>query len=425
MPAISFGSGPAKGLGFTGSSVPESRKFPAGTVIPFMGNNPGISGWRRFSEADGCCLYAYTPSTLANYSNLGRIDPQVPFSLSLGGSTASAGSHSGTNVYEDAYLTTGTKYINTGSNGAHTHTASGFNSVSGTTDLITTHKRTFLIATQSVETLPIYSIVSKQTGSPLAQSTPIYAQAPAVPSGTTYPSPGPGGFLIGANEPFLAPTPERPQWLQNTEMRTTKSVDFSTSATPTLSTAGAHAHGSAARKTQLPAGQRFYAWSLGGYNGDHTHAIGSWTAVQTKIACKLIDFYMLFSATVPETDLIVMYVNTVPPPPQWTFVPGLTGNVIGYGNSGLYSSNQWGVSVAHDARVTASGTISSAYVPHNHDYGYSPANLAAGSYPNINASGQHTNYGWSHTHTTGTITAAIQPYIPKKIYVGFIKYTGA
>lgn len=423
MPAMSFGAGPAKGLGFTGSSVPESRKFPAGTVIPYNGSNYQGSalpysdeelsamGWRRFSEANDCCLYAYTPSTLASYSNLGRVDPQINFSIDISGTTASAGAHTGTNITQAAYLTTGSLYANNVSSGAHTHSVSGYAS-SAQSAVITKNQRTFIIATRSQPSIPAYSIVSKENGFPISNSTPVYGGAVATPGGPQVA--GIGSFLVASD---------------TNVGRVVKTADINVAVTPTLGISGSHNHSGASRKTQLPAGQRFYAYYVGDYSGEHTHIMGDWTAVQTKIASKLIDFYMVFNDTVPEKDLIVMYVNTVPPPSNWTFVSSIGNNIIGMENGSLFGiggmPSTWGKIIAHDARLLSSGTIATTYPVHSHNNaGYSPANLASTSYSGIVTNAQHSSYGLNHTHANGTAVASIQPFIPKKIWVGFIKCTG-
>ena len=390
MPPISIVSSTTSNFAFAGGEfVPENLKFPANTLIPYYGNDPGLSGWTRYSQADNNYLLGQTNAT--PYVGLGTTLVAVSPSITIGGSTGSAGSHSGTSVTQNIY-STGSIYACNVSDGSHSHSASGFGSMS-VTGMLNTQNITFLRATTSKATLPTNALLIKQTA-------PVNSIA--------FSRTG-SNFLRGANnvQTFAAGT---------------NSTTFQISGS--LSSSGAHTHSGTARGTQIPAGQRFYAYYLGYSGGSHTHTIGTSTFTQTQIAHKLMNLWQLTAESRTSTDVIVMYVGTTAPPAPWALCNGLNGTpdlgsyIIGF------SDNQWNIVKASNASASGISTVSSAYTPHAHNSGgYSPANLAQSSYPGVVTGGQHSNYGWSHSHTSN-IYASANGYVPPRIRVAFIQFKG-
>lgn len=391
MPTLSFGSGPAKNFGFTGEvPVPELQKFPVGTVIPYYGNDPVLSGWARYSQADGRFVYGLSPTTTATYAQLGVVAPEYNFGIDFIGSLGSGGSHSGPNVVQNIY-STGSLYAATGAGGAHTHSVSGGGRVASS-GILNTQKVTLLRATTSAKSLPVNSLVIQQTQ----------------PSNSTAFARTGSNFLVGAN---------------NDQTFTARTGSVSVTATPSVVTDGNHYHSSTARGTQVPAGQRFYAYYVDTYSGSHTHTMGSTTATQGQIDHKLVNLWQLTAQARASAGMIVMYVNTVAPPASWAICNGLNGTP-NLGNYYIgYSNNQWDIVVNSDATSTGIGAVASAYISHAHNSSYSPANLAQGSYPGIVTTAQHNTYGWSHTHTNN-VGVSFQSYLPPRINVAFIMYKG-
>lgn len=385
---LSFSSGASKSLGFTGGDfTPETLKFPVNSVIPYYGSltDPGLSDWERYSTADGKYLLAATTQAQIGVSSL----------ATTGGSTASgslnsAGGHGGPTITQNVYSSGGVGRQTSAGGGGHSHTMSGS---SYSNMALNTQNVRLLRAVRSTRYLPTNAITIKQTQP--NDSTPFISSS----TGNTY--------LAGADAlTFTAGG--------------TLSIPYTVSASVT----GSHDHGGGAGGIYLPAGQRYYAYQVGFASANHGHSMAA-TFTQSLITSKLVTLWKNNSASIPQTDLIIMYVGTLASlPDTWKLCDGLNGTtnlggyIIGYGNN----SNLWNV-IQTANPATALGAASTGYVSHYHNSSYTGANLAQSSYSGIATGAQHSTLGWSHSHTS-SVSASNRAYVPPRIGVAFIQYKG-
>jgi hypothetical protein len=385
---LSFSSGACKAMGLASSAfVPAAITYPMNSLIPYYGNDPALSDWDRYSVADG--YYIAGTSTQASIGTKVAANGGGGY---ISGSLNSGGSHSGTSVVQNLYLTSGSGYKEDSAGGSHSHTVDG-SGFAYPTDMLNTQNITLLKANKDTTELPINSLVIKQT---------------AATSSTAFSTTG-SNYLKAAN---------------NDQTFTASAGGINFQVAPTVSTAGYHAHSGNNRGTTVPSGQRFYAYYLGSGAGDHSgHSITA-TFTQSVITSKLMNLWKVTAPLIPETGIIVMYVGTLSLlPSSWKLcdgnnsTPNLGGYVLGY------SDGQWDIATVANPYWSI-GSVGSAYLSHAHNGGgYSGANLAQGSYANINTAGQHGTYGWSHTHTNGVYGSSYS-YLPPRINVAFIQYKG-
>lgn len=377
MPTYSIKSSLIGNTGFTSTQIiPETLKFPVDTVIPYYGNDPLLYGWTRYSAADGYCLLGTTAS-----NQIGVKYTVNSGAASAASTTSTDGAHAGTAVTQNVTTTTGGSIGQQGSSGVtHSHTMSGGVSFISNT-LINRQNITLLRATISTPYLPTNSLIVKQTA-------PSNGTAFTATSST---------YLVGANNNV--------SFASGTPVNISGGISFSTSGVHT------HASSSTAYKPMATGAYlRNYDMTSG---GSHTHS-GTISFSQSTIASRLVNLWKLARFTVPETDLIVMYVGSLANlPSSWKLcdgnngTPNLGGYVIGYAN------NQWNVITTSNAAGALS--IASAYVPHSHTSSYvSTANIAG-------LTAYHSNYGWSHSHTG---SYSLSSYLPPRIGVAFIQYKG-
>lgn len=398
MPAVSFGSSPAKNLGFASStelSLPPELSFPANTIVPYYGDDPGLVGWTKYTGfTTGQALMYGSP----DFTSLGTGINVVAPSLNFSGSVSSSGAHSGSNTYQRLY-STGTIYANNASGGSHTHLVQNGtkNPNNPALGIYNRQSVTFLISTVSRSTIPTKSLVISQNQ---VQDSEAFTQ----PEST---------FLVqsvSGQTPYVA--------------KANASITFTQS--PSLAMAGAHTHGGTTTHRLIPSGQRFYAYYLGSNNGSHTHTVGASTFTQTQIQHKLVNLWKLTANSRARNGMIVMYIGLPQNlPSTWVLCNGLNGTpnlgnyIIGYSDG-----TKWDTVVAQDSTHTSIGVIPSVYLSHSHtDSGYYPVDLAASSYSGIISNGQHTNYGWNHTHTNN-IAISRTAYVPYRHRIAFIQYKG-
>ena len=380
MPPISIVSSTTSNFAFAGGEyVPETFKFPANTLIPYYGNTPAFSDWERYSLADGKFLYStVTPA------QVGTVIAATAGGGYASYTTTSDGTHTGTSFTQNlngALGTGGSLGYQNGGAYPHTHSLSG-TTPGPTAAMLNRQNITLLRATRSTARLPQNSLVVKQTAA--ANSTAFTA------SGNNY--------LVGAlnDQTFAAGTP------------------FSAASSLSFGSASSHIHiGTSTAYKPYASGAYLRNYNYQ-YAGAHTHT-GSLTFSQSTILSKLVNLWKLVMDSRPQTDMIVMYVGAISAiPAPWYLCNGNNGTtnlgsyVIGYSN------NQWNITVA--ANNTGLATVNSAYVPHDHTSGYASTANVSGPIA------QHTNYGWSHTHSN--IVASGFAYSPPKIGVAFIQYKG-
>lgn len=379
---LSFSSGASKSFAFAGGKIiPETLKFPANCLIPYYGssNNVELYDWTRYTAADGYYILAAT-----DQSEIGTTYTATSGGLSASGYTGSAGAHAGTAVTQNWTSTTGGSTGQSSSTGpTHNHSYYGYG-YSSTDTMLNKQNITLLRSIRSTRYLPANALVVKQTAA--ANSTAFSA------TGSNY--------LFGASE----------------DLTYTTGTGYSFGVSITLSSDSGHFHssGSTAYKP-FAVGAYLRNYNMV-YGGAHSHtAYGTFS--QSVISSKLVNLWKITSASIPETDLIVMYVGSLSALPEtWKLCDGLndTTNLGGYIIG--YSDNQWNVTTTSDAAGALSST-DAAYTPHSHLGGYaSTANIAG-------PTAYHGNYGWSHSHTLSG-GYSLSSYLPQRIGVAFIQYKG-
>lgn len=399
MPAVSFGSGPGKNLGFIAQelSLPPELSFPANTIIPYYGsiNDPGLVGWSQYTGfSTGQALMYGSP----DFNSLGTTITAIGADITFGGIVGTSGAHTGPNVYQRLY-STGTLYANNASGGSHTHTvgSSSRNPMNPAFGIYNKQVVNFLIATVSRSTIPVNSLIINQT-------QPDASTAFTQPDST---------FLVHSSSDYVGYVP-----------KSVSSITFT--KTPALGMAGAHTHGSSTLKQVIPSGQRFYAYYLGDNAGSHTHSIASSTFTQTKIAHKLVNLWQLTARSRANNGMIVMYTgNPQNLPSTWVLCNGLNGTPnLGNYIIGFSDGTKWDTVVPDDAVTTGVGAINTQSISHSHtSAGYYPVDLASSSYTGIISNGQHANYNWGHIHTN-SISMSKTAYVPYRHRVAFIQYKG-
>ena len=378
MPLLSISSGPPKSFGFAGGVAPitDALKFPKDSVVPFYGSNPGYGDWDRYADADGHCLYSATSNGQIGFKT----------AQANGGAVAafssSAGSHSGSAVQQNLSFATGSPFVApAGSSGVtHSHSVSG-SAYYIENNLINKQNITLLRANKPTRYLPLNSLVVKQTAA--TNSTAFTAAS--------------NTYLVGANN----------------DLSTTVGVPANASAGAVVTSDSGHYHasGSSAYRT-ISYGAYFRNYNMS-YGGEHTHT-ATLSFTQSAITSKLVNLWKLVQHSVPETDVIVMYVGDLSQlPVTWKLcdgnnnTPNLGGFIIGYAN------NQWNViTVANPAGALS---ISTAYPTHSHASGYARTINSGGP------SALHSSFGWSHSHSG---SCYIYEHSPPKIGVAFIQYKG-
>jgi hypothetical protein len=379
MPPISIVSSTTSNFAFAGGEyVPEIYKFPANTLIPYYGNTPALSGWTRYSAADGKYLY----STISQ-AQIGAALAGTNGSVIASGSVPSAGVHSGSNFNQNIVGTTGGSlaYL-TGSADNHSHSFNAGTLAGATESILNRQKVTFLRTTSSVARIPANALVVKQT-------TPANAAAFAA-AGNNY--------LVGALD----------------DQTFTAGVAYSGAKGVTITSNGGHLHAgtsTAYRPMANGAYMRNYNYQ---YAGAHGHS-ATLSLSQSTISSKLLNLWKMTIESRPQTDMIVMYVGTLGGiPAPWYVCDGNNGTlnlgsyVIGYSN------NQW--NVVTNANNIGYLSLNTASVSHYHNSGYAFTPNIAGS------GGQHNTVSWSHTH--GPMVYSGTPFVPPRIGVAFIQYKG-
>lgn len=377
MPLLSISSGPPKSFGFAGGvkPIPDTLKFPKDSLVPYYGSNPGYGDWDRYADADGHCLYSVTDNGQIGFKTIKMNGGAIAAFSSSGGS------HAGPSVSQNMSYTTGGGVAPAGSSGvSHSHTVSG-GAYYLDNNLINKQNITLLRANKPTRYLPLNSLVVKETA---ASNSAAFTAA----SNT---------YLVGADN----------------DLSTTVGVPADTFGGIVVADDYGHYHasGSSAYRT-VSYGAYFRNYDMT-YAGGHTHS-GSVSFTQSTITSKLVNLWKLLQHSVPQTDMIVMYVGDLALlPSTWKLCDGtngttnLGGYIIGYAN------NQWNVVVTGNPAGALS--LSTAYPTHSHTASYARTINSAGP------SGLHSNYGWSHSHTG---YCYIYEHSPPKIGVAFIQYKG-
>jgi hypothetical protein len=355
--------------------------IPANAVVPYYDTMANMTSgdWTRYSKADGYYIWS-----AQDQSQIDITYSSVSGGMSANGSTSFAGSHSGSTVTQNVTSNTGGSIAPSASAGAssHNHSFSG-GRTDNTDTMLNKQKINLLRSIRATTYFPTNTLVTKQNAA--ANSTPF------VDTGYNY--------LHGAND----------------NLTRTTGTGYSFTIPVSLSSDSGHYHASASSAYRpMGTGSAIRNYNMA-YAGAHSHtAFGTFS--QSTIRSKLVNLWKLTSPSLPESDIIIMYVGILTAlPTYWKLCNGLNGtpNLGGYIIG--YSDNQWDVTTASNA-VGALSSTDAPYTPHYHSASY--------QLYTTNVSGPsafHSNYGWSHSHTLSGSTFS---YFPQRIGVAFIQYKG-
>jgi len=465
MPPISIVSSTTSNFAFAGGEyVPEIYKFPANTLIPYYGNTPAISGWERYTAADGRYLYStITPA------QIGAALVGTNGSVIASGSTPSAGVHSGSNFNQNITGSTGGSLtFLTGDADNHSHSFNAGTLAGATETILNRQKVTFLRTTSSVARIPSNALVVKQTTPANAQAfigsqgvasvtiSGIWSGFTQATSIVTFSAPEISGgiratgtvkitggvptlvTITNTGSGYISPptvtitdtdagaettgtatavlTTNSSSYLVGAldNQSFTGGVPYSSAKNVTMSSNGGHLHAGTSTAYRPMANGSYLRNYNYQYAGSHGHS-ATLSLSQSTISSKLLNLWKMTVDSRPQTDMIVMYVGTLGAiPAPWYVCDGNNGTlnlgsyVIGYGN------NQWNVITS--ANNIGYLSLNTASVSHYHNSGYAYT-------PNISGSGgQHNTFSWSHTH--GPMVYSGTPFVPPRIGVAFIQYKG-
>lgn len=379
MPAISFNSGLGQNLGFASAgeaNIPDSLKFPLNTIIPYYGNTPNISGWTRYTPADGKAIFATNTQAQIGTSLAEQLATAIP------GSLASGGNHLG-NIAPTQNITStvGSGMYPQAAAVSHSHSASNTLSSGSGMRIMNTQNITLLRATKSNLTLPPNALAVRQT---------------QLPNSSAFTS-ADYRYLVGALD----------------SQATKEKIAINTNGAVIVASGGYHAHSYGSTSYTIPptgsyTGNQTYMGS-----GNHTHS-GNISLFQSQITSKLVKLWQLTVGCVPTTDIIVMYVGTIALlPSTWKLCDGLNGtpNLGGYVIG--YRGDDWNVTTVSD--IASTMTIAYNNNTHNHLAGYARANRVG------SGGGYHGSYSNAHLHTASPTKIS---YLPPRIALAFIQYKG-
>jgi hypothetical protein len=350
-----------------GAEIEPYILFPANTLIPYNGTDPGLAEWTRYSTADG-----YT---------LRGTSTQAEIGTRLGGTNASivavtgrTGDHNGAYFNSSVGLAAGSgNPYYTSAGGDHIHTLSSFNRALPPR----IQNITLLRSLAPTVNLPVNTLIHKET---------------SVDTDSTAFTDISSTYLMGsASGPSIT------------------AAITSGSGPITTGSAGDHDH-----KGSSSASRGAYTTGSGASfvvsGGNHGHTV-NFSVTQTAIASKLLSLWQLVSPCIPVTDLIVMYVGTLSSLPlPWRVCDGTNGTIAIQDIMGFRESLDWNVSIASD--VDGSASMPAINATHTH---------ASGT-RSYSSQAYHSSFSWNHAHSV-SIAQKIA-YVPPTIKVAFIQYKG-
>lgn len=350
--AYTFRSGPPP--------LPTEILYPVDTLVAYNGNDPLLSGWTRYSAADGYYLASTT-----NQSLIGTVTPASGGSSSGNIFTGSGGSHTGSPTYSQWISpNAGSSAIANSSGGQHSHSINVQAALSTPENMLNRQTVTFLRATEAKYALPANSLVFRDLQ---PDGTSAYGS-----TSNTYLKGAASGIAFNSGSPQ------------------------SSTVSGLTSTDGYHSHvGTTLRAPYSPISP---VW-LNNYDhisdGSHYHNYSA-DVSQSIINSKLYKVWQVVSALVPMSDTIVMYVgNLANLPRPWYLCNGLNGTInIGEALVG-YNTTSWGTITNNN--FSGSVSVVSTTVQHQHVSG-----LQSTSTNVTGPTANHLNFFWTHTHTSGS-----------------------
>jgi hypothetical protein len=363
----------------TSAGVSVNPLIPAGAIIMYNGTDPGLSGWTRYTAADGL----YIKGT-ATQGEIATTTAAAISSWSISASVGTAGSHSASSgwVY--------TSSINAGSISVGPQATAGAHSG---------HSLTF--SSSSTAARP-YS-----TGMLLLKAT---SDQTTFPTNTIHINDSNRGASWTQK---VAATDFR--YIKGDASTPTDYANVSVAVSTTSGNDGYHTHvGSSLYSSSSPAPNTYNPSSSTGQN--HAHSVSS-TVDVSRIPGKIHKMWIAASSDAAYTNTIVMFDGTLSSlPSYWKVCNGTAGTVdmttyfLGYSNSS---------GTAHNTTTTTTSafaptTTNSAWT---HTHG---TTINTGTTTYVRTTG-HQSSSYSHTHSV-TGSATVTGYDPGSIKLAFIQY---
>jgi hypothetical protein len=360
------------------SFIPQPS-IPANSVIIYNGADPGLSGWTRYSAADG--LYILGTATQSEIATTATNSLSVT-SLPLLVSTDGAHNPGSTRSITSSIYSGSISVQSGGTAGAHSHTAS-ITSLSSTAVKPYTTTATLLYNTAAQANFPANTICINGTtvsGRTQKLATSAYRYISGGASGVT----------------DVAPT----------------TASFS----GTSGTDGTHDHSGANSGSSSSPGSGVY--NAGSFTGQsHSHSF-SGTVGFNRLTAKLLKLWTLATASVGNVGDIVMYMGDLSAlPSYWKVCDGNNGTVdmtnyfLGYSN---LSGTAHGTVTTQTPIVT--GSLATNAWTHTHG---ASTTTGVSSYV---TSIPHLSTSVSHTHTLSYSSGGTYSYTPGSIKLAFIQY---
>lgn len=361
----------------TGVSI--NPLIPAGAIIMYNGTDPGLSGWTRYTAADGL----YIKGT-ATQGEIATTAAAATTSWSISASVGTAGSHTASSgwVYTSSIYAGSISAGPQATMGAHAGHAISF-STSSTAARPYSTGMLLLKATSDQTTFPTNTIHINDTNRGVSWTQKVAT--------TDY------RYVKGD-----ASTP----------------TDYANVAVPVSTTTGgdgSHTHVQGGIYSSSSPAPNVYNPSSG--TGQvHTHTVSTTVGV-TRLAGKVHKMWIAASSDAAYTNTIVMFDGTLSSlPSYWKVCDGTLGTVnmttyfLGYSNSSA---------TAHDTTTTTT----SVFVPTTASSGWTHTHgttINTGTTTYVRTTG-HQSGGYTHIHSV-TGTATISGYDPGSIKLAFIQY---
>lgn len=381
MPRLSTAS-PFSTMGFYPPLPGPPPVIPVGAIVFYNSTFTGLTGWTRFSVADG--------KFLKGTATQGDIEVTTSPSLTgtLNVSINSAGAHFPTqSSFGPAYNPSGTAFpggwFNLGTAGSHTHTVAGLNLSTITVPDVANHQTYIMIqCTTETTRLPQNCIVFSQN-----QPSSLFNQI--TPNNLSIK----GGLFNG----------------------TTTSTPITNTRTTAVS--GTHSHidtnyaydPATVTSTNYP----YVTTTTHGHNITLTIAAAS-------ILTKLLSAWGSTAETYLNENSILMYSGSLTSlPTGWFVCDGNNGtiNMVDY-FVGVGSQLAYNTTTGSANNITATGTTTNNTWNHSHK-----GNGVPGATPATLASVPHATASASHSHTVTPSFSGVN-YDPGTIKLAFIQYKG-
>jgi hypothetical protein len=361
------------------NSVSINPVIPAGAIIMYNGTDPSLSGWTRYTAADGL----YIKGT-ATQGEIATTTAAAASSWSISASLSTTGAHTATtgHRFTSSVNAGGITVLPANPKGDHVHTLS----LSASSNAVRPYSTGFVLlkATSNQNVFPTNTIHINDTNRGSSWSQKLAT--------TDY------RYIKGD-----ASTPTDYANVEEAVAATTGSAGFHT-----------HVNDAATQSSSSPAPNTFNPASSTGQN--HSHFVSTSVGV-SRLNGKIHKMWIAASADPAYSNTIVMFDGTLSSlPSYWKVCDGTSGTVnmttyfLGYSNSS---------GTAHDISTALTAVLnpSTAFDNWTHQHA---TGINTGTSFNVRTTG-HGSASYSHTHTVSG-TASVTGYDPGSIKLAFIQF---